>query len=199
MIQKIVTNNNNSALSEVLCQAFVDDPAIRWMIPDEKFRRKVLPGFFKAMLIGAIRNGVVITSPDHRGVSLWRLPGRVYPGFLEMLMMTPNIMRFLHVAGYRAKELANLARANAPDFPCSYLQFIGTDPNCQGGGIGSEIILSGLEQVSNFGLPVYLETSNLQNVSWYEKFGFSTFRQYSPLNSNITVTVMITGQDQFNK
>ncbi|MET3115622.1 ribosomal protein S18 acetylase RimI-like enzyme [Pedobacter sp. CG_S7] len=57
----------------------------------------------------------------------------------------------------------------------AYLWFIGVDPLYQGLGIGSKLLMEILEDSERKGLPVYLETSTLENLAWYKSFGFQIY------------------------
>jgi ribosomal protein S18 acetylase RimI-like enzyme len=53
-----------------------------------------------------------------------------------------------------------------------YIMLIGVDPNQQGQGYGSRLMLPVLKAAEEKGQACYLETHNSKNVSFYEKFGF---------------------------
>jgi len=58
-----------------------------------------------------------------------------------------------------------------------YLWFIGVDPDQQNKGIGSSLIKEVIEEAHSQQRPVYLETSTLKNIPWYEKFGFKIYNE----------------------
>ena len=58
-----------------------------------------------------------------------------------------------------------------------YLWFIGVDPAEQGKGIGSQLLGEVISEGSETGRQVLLETSNVQNVKWYRKFGFEVYKK----------------------
>ena len=61
--------------------------------------------------------------------------------------------------------------------PMFYLWFIGVTPSEQNNGIGTRL----LNEIINVGIemqrPIYLETSTLKNIPWYEKLGFSVYNK----------------------
>lgn len=73
----------------------------------------------------------------------------------------------------REKRIA----AMHPEGPFCYLWFIGVNPWVQRRGLGSMLLSEIAADAANAGLPVYLETSALQNVSWYQQRGFSLFHE----------------------
>jgi ribosomal protein S18 acetylase RimI-like enzyme len=77
----------------------------------------------------------------------------------------------------RLMKRERLINAWHPDTAFAYLWFIGVNPWVQGRGVGSELLAAVLAESASLGLPVYLETSTLKNVPWYEKRGFTVFHE----------------------
>lgn len=59
----------------------------------------------------------------------------------------------------------------------SYLWFIGVDPGVQNQGIGSKLLQEIIDYSNNNNRPIYLETSTVKNLPWYEKFGFEVYNE----------------------
>jgi ribosomal protein S18 acetylase RimI-like enzyme len=55
--------------------------------------------------------------------------------------------------------------------PHWYLWALGVEPNCQGRGIGSRLILPVLTRADQDEVPCYLETESERNVAFYERRG----------------------------
>ena len=53
-----------------------------------------------------------------------------------------------------------------------YLEYLAVDPSKQGLGLGSSILKESLKVIDELGEAAYLESSNPQNMSLYERFGF---------------------------
>jgi ribosomal protein S18 acetylase RimI-like enzyme len=64
-----------------------------------------------------------------------------------------------------------------PKEPMYYLWFIGVDPKEQNKGIGSTLLKDVIKQAELKNRSVYLETSTLKNIPWYEKFGFKIYNE----------------------
>jgi ribosomal protein S18 acetylase RimI-like enzyme len=58
-----------------------------------------------------------------------------------------------------------------------YLWFIGVDPQHQYKGIGTQFLTQILKWSENKKLPVYLETSTIENLPWYKKFNFEIYHE----------------------
>ena len=72
----------------------------------------------------------------------------------------------------RFGELVAAMEAHHPSEPHQYLWFLAVDPNWQGRGIGSALLLPMLERCDRKSTPAYLEATSLQNVRLYERNGF---------------------------
>lgn len=62
-----------------------------------------------------------------------------------------------------------------PKTPIYYLWFIGVNPSEQNKGIGTKLLQEVINEGRSKGRPIYLETSTLKNIPWYEKFGFIVY------------------------
>lgn len=68
-------------------------------------------------------------------------------------------------------------KKNHPKTSFFHLWFIGVLPEHQGKGIGSDLIKIVLNKANESGLPIYLETSVLRNLKWYENYGFGIYNE----------------------
>lgn len=59
-----------------------------------------------------------------------------------------------------------------PKDDCWYLTMIAVDPARQGQGLGSLLMKEAVARCDDQGLPAFLESSNPQNISLYERHGF---------------------------
>lgn len=164
-------------LSEVLARAFFDDPLAIYFFPDESVRIKGLRRFFYAQITGLFGpNTVVLTTDNLKAVAIWVKPGK-----------SPSIIR----SGYRilptafvlktrvflaGRAIAYLERFH-PRQKHFYLATIGTDPEFQGKGLGSELLDYQLTEIDSKHMPGYLESSKEKNVPYYRRFGFELIKE----------------------
>ena len=59
-----------------------------------------------------------------------------------------------------------------PPNPCWHLNSIGVDPSAQRSGLGSALINHMLPRIDDDALPAFLDTSQPDNLGYYERFGF---------------------------
>jgi len=58
-----------------------------------------------------------------------------------------------------------------------YLWFIGVEPKFQFTGLGTKLLQELMDYAQLQQLPIYLETSAIQNLPWYKKHGFQLYHQ----------------------
>ncbi|MGY3054028.1 ribosomal protein S18 acetylase RimI-like enzyme [Pedobacter sp. UYEF25] len=64
-----------------------------------------------------------------------------------------------------------------PKEPMTYLWFLGVNPSSQHLGIGSKLLQEVILDSEERSLPIYLETSTVNNLSWYKQFSFQIYDQ----------------------
>lgn len=179
------------SLATMFAQAFIDEPALSWMVPDTDDRKRTFPNFFKAIVSGSMRNGLALHTQDNHAATLWRLPQRTSPSFLETLSGLPQMLPLLRLSGPRAKIMSRAVRMHWPKFPFRYLQFAGVAPSQQGMGMGGAVIRAGLELAKKAGDPVYLETAKPENAALYQSLGFEIIHEWEVENSPLLFRSML--------
>ena len=90
-------------LAQTLANAFYDDPAIGWMVPDDERRRRVGPMGFRAWLEKIyLPKGSVYTDPDRKAAALWAPPGKWRMSVGVQLRLTPAMIR---IVGFKRPPL----------------------------------------------------------------------------------------------
>jgi ribosomal protein S18 acetylase RimI-like enzyme len=156
-------------LAQTLAEAFTGDPVWTWMVPTLSGKRRI----FTALLRHAIPKGHVYTVDNGRSagsaVAMWAPPGQwKLPAAAMARAAAPMVL----ATGWRLPRL--LGRNTAVErlhekVPAQhwYLEFIASTER----GLGSELMEHGVDAVIR-GLPIYLESSNPRNLSFYKRHGF---------------------------
>ena len=146
---------------------------MRWLFPDdEEFRDgEVMKGFFRRLL--AYKHAYVTS--DVVAFALWIPPGRPEVEVEASETREPPSAELL--SKFVALQQALLA--NTPDENHWYLQMVGTHPDWQRQGIGSQLIQQGIDRATNDGLGVYLETETIENVAYYRHLGFEVRSEWT--------------------
>lgn len=164
-----------TTLAAVLGRAFHDDPVMRWILPDDGRRARALPRLFAAItrhhhLPGG--GADVAVGDDLGAAALWDAPGSWRQTPREELRMLPAVLLAFGRHAARGRQMVELMKEHHPDEPHWYLAVIGSDPSVRGGGYAHALMRSHLEQVDAEHAPAYLESSNPDNIAYYERFGF---------------------------
>jgi ribosomal protein S18 acetylase RimI-like enzyme len=154
------------ALAVTLAEAFQDDPVWDWLLPTFERKRRL----FAVLLRYAVPKGHVYTVDSREAVTIWSPP---HGWKLPTSAMLRQALPMVHAAGSalprllgRLGEIEKLHEQMPPEH--WYLDFIGTSNKVRGEGLGSLLLEDGLSH----GLPVYLESSNPRNLSFYKRHGF---------------------------
>jgi ribosomal protein S18 acetylase RimI-like enzyme len=111
------------------------------------------------------------------GVAIWLRPEAAHGSLVKMLRAC--LFRLPLIAGPRFfvrflsyhQRLDRLRREHT-SFPHWYLQLLGVDPRHQGKGYGSSLVNPMLARLDSEQMPCCLDTMNVDNVAFYERFGF---------------------------
>lgn len=171
---RVVGADQAEAVVAILHFAFAADPFMRWIMPDAASYRRNYNRMVYAMGGKAFDHGSAFVLEDYSAAALWLPPG-VSPdgdlvGEVMLSLATPEQMEPL---GKLGEEID----AAHPSEPHWYLNTIGVDAARQGMGRGALIIKDMLRRCDEEQLPAYLESSNEQNISFYERHGFEIITQ----------------------
>lgn len=164
--------------SEVAGRAFHYYPISVHMFPDDAERTKREKYGFQFMLNYGIKCGTAFaTSPNLEGIAIWLPPQKVHQNILSMLIC--GGFRVFRKSGLKAMKrglpLFNYmepAHKRLAPFDHWYLQCLAVEPKEQGKGYGSILLNAMFKEIDKKGLPTYLETNKVENVSFYQSHGF---------------------------
>ncbi|WSE55766.1 GNAT family N-acetyltransferase [Mycolicibacterium sp. ND9-15] len=162
-------------MSQVLARAFYDDPVMSWMLPDDATRERGLRRMFATMTRQHFlrTEGVEVAGDGRVGAAaLWDPPGKWRQTRLQELRMMPAFIRAFGAQVRRGQYMADLMKAQHPEEPHWYLGVIGSDPTVRGTGFGQALMRSRLDRCDATYAPAYLESSNPDNIGYYQRFGF---------------------------
>lgn len=165
------------AAAMTLAAAFQHDPVTSWILPDPRRRAAGLPHFFGTMarhLFVPHGGGDLALRPDGTvaGAALWAPPNH-RPSPSTELRMLPGLVRAFGRRTLAGKQVGDLLEKHHPAAPHWYLAMIGTAPDARGAGYGNALLRSRLDRIDAEGATAYLESSNPDNVPYYERFGFT--------------------------
>lgn len=175
-----VTRADVPHLTAVLARAFDDDPMANWFVAQDKRRARRIYDFMGVSLAKmTLPHGECYTTADLRGGALWTPPGKWKLGILQQLLLIPSVVKS---TGWKRipRVMAGIAAIEKkhPSEPHYYLMVLGTEPEFQGRGIGSQLMAPILARCDEERVPAYLESSKERNLPLYERNGFTVTEEF---------------------
>lgn len=181
--------------SEVVGRAFQNDPLMKYVVPDDARRARLLPAFFGVALRYCLRYGEVYTTPTLAGAACWLPPGNTFPALSRLVRAAlPDLMQVQHGLGltglsrfFATERYTDALHERTTPGPHWYLWVLGVDPAQHGHGIGGRLMQPGFTRANASGLTCYLETENEKNVPFYLKHGFQVVHEGEIPGSGVRV------------
>lgn len=166
----------SAQLRRVVADAFASDPLLVWMFPDESLRLDSAAAWLGVFVDAYLASGVVDTV-DRDGETIATAVWRRHGESIE-LPDSPSAWGLLTAlqGPERTAEIGrgfSVLRDLMPSEPFDYLQFLAVVPSWQRRGVGSEVLGPGLLRCDVDHRGSYLETTNPENLAFYEGHGFT--------------------------
>ena len=162
----------------VAAAAFFNYPMMVHYFPDPEKRKKKLPWYLKNVLKSAMRYGEVFATRDVSGVLFILPPGHTRLTTKEYIrcgfLLTPLVLgsKQYKLSSECEKFVGDTHERLMEGIPHYYLWGLVIDPKEQRKGVGTELMKIITDKADEKDLPVYLETHERNNVTYYERFGF---------------------------
>lgn len=172
------TRADKDKVVALLHHSFNDNLSVQFMVGGGAGRSKRLRRLMTYSFELCYRYGEIWLSEHKDGCALILYPHLKTVSFQTIwldIQLLFGVIRFSGLKKVLRRE--RLIAAQHPASPFCYLWFIGVNPQAQGRGIGSELLIEILTDTKSSGIPVYLETSVPKNVEWYRKLGFQVFHE----------------------
>jgi ribosomal protein S18 acetylase RimI-like enzyme len=167
---RLATRADLPSVARLFGRAFIDDAMLRWPLPPEATVEDLTELF--AILLDVYWPLDAISVIGGEAAAVWLPPGES-ARFAEIEGPTRESIRPLtDDGGARYDAFWDWLGEHVPDEPCWFLDILAVDAGARGRGLGGRLIEHGLVRAHADGLPAFLETSVLDNVALYERFGF---------------------------
>ena len=160
------------AFYAMLARAFEDDPVSEYLFPAACSRLRRLDAFYRAMMGSMAAHGRMDTTERLEGGAIWQAPNPPRPDALYVISMMLRSALQLRGRVRAGLELGRRLEVVHEHRPHWYLAMLGTEPRCQGMGVGSALISSVLSRCDEAGELAYLESSKEVNLRFYQRHGF---------------------------
>ncbi|WP_327687542.1 GNAT family N-acetyltransferase [Streptomyces platensis] len=165
-----ITDVDTPAAVETLTRAFADYPYTRHVVAADDHEDRIRRFQELCLTRVGMVYGRVWVADEGRAVAVWAAPDQdPSPAFAEVGPLLGDL------AGDRAAAYESAEQAVAPyrpQEPAWFLNTVGVAPEAQGQGLGSAVLVPGIQAAAHAGYPAFLETSSERNVKFYERLGF---------------------------
>jgi ribosomal protein S18 acetylase RimI-like enzyme len=172
------TYADKSLVSDILTSAFDKNKSVNYLIRQNhnrllRIRELMDYSFEQCMLFGE-----VYLTDDRKACALILYPHQKKQSFKSAMLDLKLALNTISLTSIKkALKREKMIKAIQPAGDKMYLWFIGVDPSVQHLGLGSQLLKELLNLGKERRLPVYLETSTVQNLPWYKKHGFIVYNQ----------------------
>jgi len=167
-------------LGQVLGRGFQDDPVWQYLVPDERRRRRHVGAVFAALLRRRAAAGTTWTTSGLDGAAVWAGPDEWRTPWWDIVGHAPTILRGFGLTGVaRALRSLSAIESGHADEPHWYLEFLATEPDRRGRGVGSALMAPVLERCDDEGVGAYLESSKEANLAFYGRAGFEVTEEFA--------------------
>lgn len=170
--------SDKALVVEILLHSFFDNSSVNYIIRQDRKKSLRIKYLMDYSFDLCYFFGEIYLSGDRKACALILFPEKKKNKIKSVLLDIKFILRSL--------DFAHLKKAVVRDFKIKrlqpaglqfYLWFIGVLPKEQGKGIGSNLLGEVIKKGEENGRPILLETSRIDNVEWYQKFGFELYNE----------------------
>jgi ribosomal protein S18 acetylase RimI-like enzyme len=179
-----LTEDDIDKASKVLRDAFIDYPTFRYLFPEINERKEKLRYVMRFFLkLGLLHGEVIAPSKNIEGVSIWYKSNNLNFGLSSLIkaglistIYNLNIKLFI-----KFKILGDAKKVNRDkllDNEYYFLDLIGIAPSYEKQGYARLLLDSMIRKIDKESMSCFLETSNIRNIDYYTRFGFSLLSNY---------------------
>ncbi|MES2277305.1 MAG: GNAT family N-acetyltransferase [Bacteroidota bacterium] len=189
-----VKSDDKALIIDILTRSFDENQSVNYIVKQDKKRTKRIRSLMDYSFEMCYQFGEVLLSDDRKACALILYP---HLKTITLKSIWLDIKLTIQAIGLRnvikALKREEKIKAKQSKIDMAYLWFIGVDLSCQHKGIGSKLIQQVIQYANDKNLPIYLETSTLKNIPWYQQFGFQI---YDELNLGYTLYFLKRNRDK---
>jgi ribosomal protein S18 acetylase RimI-like enzyme len=164
---------------DLLIRAFDKNNSVNYALRQGRFRYKHIRRLMNYSFDICWNYGEIYYTPDHNAVALLFYPEKkkfTARNVLRDMYLILTSVKVDKIYAVLRREL--LLRKYYPKH-LAYLWYLGVEPCFQGQGVGTSLLSEIMLMEDKYHLPIYLETSTLQNVRFYKHLHFEVFEKFT--------------------
>lgn len=183
----IATGQNIHKAVSVLAEAFKDDPLNNFVSPKSAY-----PEFtFRVMAPIFLHDGFVLLAKESKGAALWLPPKVKLASPVSFSIMMESLFSFGIGSIYRGLLAMHIMEKYHVPEDHYYLYAIGTLDEYRNQGVATSLIQPMIERSEKDHLPIYLENTREENLSFYQRHGFKVSHEYQVGKSGPVIWGMV--------
>jgi len=172
------TYRDKNTIVDILAESFNDNQSVNYIVKQDRKRSHRIRNLMAYSFDICYLYGEVFLTENKSGCALILFPDKKRNNLKTILLDIKLIVSCIGISNIKkAMNRESKIKELQPKKLMYYLWFIGVDPDQRNMGIGSTLIKEVIEEAHSKQRPVYLETSTLKNIPWYEKFGFKIYNE----------------------
>lgn len=169
-------DDDRQLIVELLTKSFENNQSVNYIIRQYDKKQKSMRALMDYSIGVCSLFGEVWLSEDKTACALILYPHEKKTTFRSVCLDLKLILLAIGLGGIgKAMKREALIKEKQPKEKMAYLWFIGVNPLYQHSGTGSSLLKEVIADAESKNLPVFLETSTLQNLPWYRRFGFQVY------------------------
>lgn len=163
---------------DILTKSFENNQSVNYIAKQDQKREQRVSSLMDYSFEVCYLFGDVFLSDDKKACALVLYPDKKKTTLKSILLDVKLILSCIGIENIK-KALSRESKIKQlqPKELMYYLWFIGVDPEYQNEGIGSVFLSEIIQDSEHKKRPIYLETSTLKNLPWYQKFGFQIYNE----------------------
>ena len=175
---KKATAADRSLVINMLTKCFNGNLSVNYIIKQDQHRVERIRSLIEYSIDVCSRFGEVVLSDDNKSCALILYPHLKRNTVKSILLDLKLILYAIGITGIvKTMKRETLVKNLQHKQPMLYIWFIGVDTLHQHQGIGSSLLAEIILKAESKNLPIYLETSTLENLPWYRRMGFEVYDQ----------------------
>ncbi|QJD98567.1 GNAT family N-acetyltransferase (plasmid) [Mucilaginibacter robiniae] len=163
---------------DILSNSFEDNQSVNYIVKQDSKRKERIRALMDYSFEICYMFGAVYLTNDRKGCALVLYPDKKKFSLLSTWLDIKLVLNAIGLSrAGKAMSRESAIKKNYPKEHIYYLWFLGVVPSDQDKGIGTQLLKEVIKDSQDQQRPVYLETSTLKNIPWYEKIGFKIYSE----------------------
>ncbi|RYX87519.1 N-acetyltransferase [bacterium] len=184
---------DKALIIDILSDAFDENQSVNYIVMQDEHRKVRIRALMNYSFEICYRFGAVYLSNDKTACALVLHPDQKKFSLATVwldLKLVFNAIGLTRAAKAMSRE--NAIKSNYPKKPIYYLWFLGVLSPFQHTGTGTQLLKEVIKDSQTQKRPIYLETSTLKNIPWYQNNGFEI---YNELDFGYKLYLLKTGSE----